>query len=83
MEAIQFHLEIFYIETSTRVLLLRLSYLNKIFEGNPLSTVYKGMGTVRAFHLKRSLVNPPAVDEATSLWYEIVIFTSHSSSINV
>ena len=37
------------------------------------------MGTVRAFHLKRSLVNPPAVDEATSLWYEIVIFKSHSS----
>ena len=37
------------------------------------------MGTGRAFHLKRSLVNPPAVDEATSLWYEIVI-PSHSSS---
>ena len=26
------------------------------------------MGTGRAFHLKSSLVNPPAVEEATSLW---------------
>ena len=27
-----------------------------------------GMGTGRSFHLKRRRVNPPAVDEATSLW---------------
>ena len=38
-----------------------------------------GMGTGRSFHLKRRRVNPPAVDEATSLWYEIVI-PAHSSS---
>ena len=40
-----------------------------------------GMGTGRSFHLKRRRVNPPAVDEATSLWYEIVIPPPHSSSV--
>ena len=28
----------------------------------------------KPFHLNKSLVKPPAVEEATSLWYEIVIF---------
>ena len=39
-----------------------------------------GIERGRAFHLKRSRVNPPAVEEATSLWYEIVIPPAHSSS---
>ena len=26
-----------------------------------------------SFHLNNILVNPPAVEEATSLWYEIVM----------
>ena len=36
-----------------------------------------------SFHLKSSLVNPPAVEEATSLWYEMVIFLLdvHSHSL--
>jgi len=34
------------------------------------------------FHLKRSLVNPPAVEDATSLWYEIVMVVEDFTSLD-